>query len=135
MSSVWVQLFYKGKDEPEGQPIPIEASEIKYGGIIAGLKEAVKDKMAEELTHCSAAKLVIYSPETTPPFSEQTSIRGDKILKELIDELGNKNPRMSICYDHPLIVVAPAPAPHPPGQGKQLSCSRLPWNGKKRCCN
>jgi hypothetical protein len=97
MSYVWVQLFYKGKDEPGGQPIPIEASEIKYGGIIAGLNEAVKDKMAEELTHCSAANLVVYSPETTPPFSQDKAIDpGDHVPAGTTSK-------------NPLIVVAPAP--------------------------
>ena len=107
MSSVWVQLFYKGKDEPEGQPIPIEASEIKYGGIIAGLKEAVKDKMAEELTHCSAAKLVVYSPETTPPFSQDKAIDpGDHVPAGTTSK-------------NPLIVVAPAPKQQ---QQRLVSC-------------
>jgi hypothetical protein len=35
----------QGKGEPKGQPIPIEALEIKYGGIIAGLKEAVNETL------------------------------------------------------------------------------------------
>ena len=77
--------------------------------IVGALAEAAKAKMAVALNHCDAAKIFVYPPETTPPFSEQNSIRGDKILKELIDELGNKNPRVSIGYDHPLIVVAPQP--------------------------
>ncbi|KAG7372879.1 FIST domain containing protein [Nitzschia inconspicua] len=38
-----------------------------------------------------------------------TAIGGDKIVEELIDEFGNKNPPLSIGYDHPLIVVAPDP--------------------------
>ncbi len=103
MSSVWVQLFYKGKNEPEGHPVEIIPIPRNIGALI----EAVKTKL-----ELDARLNLIFAcpPGTTPPFSEQTSIRGDKILKELIDELGNKNPRMSICYDHPLILVAPAPA-------------------------
>ena len=108
-SSVWVQLYYKGNNEPTGQPFKIKPAPED----IADLAETVKDKMAEELTHCSAAKLVVYSPDTKPPFSEHTFIRGDKILKDLIGELGNKTPLVSIDYDHPLIVLAPAPSPHP----------------------
>ena len=104
-SFVWVQLYYEGKDEPEGKPIKIKPAPDD----VADLAEAVKDKMAEELTHCSAATLVVFPPETKPPFSEQTSTRGNKTLKELIDELGNKNPRVCIGCDHPLIVVAPDP--------------------------
>ena len=131
-SLVWVQLYYQGKDEPVGDPIPIEKSEIPHGGIIAGLvKRAAKEELKKELDHAGFTEIFVFSPDTKPPFSEHTPIRGDKILKELIGELGNKNPRVSIGYDHPLIVVAPAPTP----QGKQLSCSRSPWKGKKRCCN
>lgn len=51
----------------------------------------------------------MYTPDTERPFSEQTPIRGDKILKQLIDELGRKNPPVSIGFDHPLIVVTPDP--------------------------
>ena len=126
-SSVWVQLYYKGEETNDRDPVEI----IPIPRNIGALKAAVLPELGPALL----GEVKVYAPDTQRPFSGQTSIRGDKILKELIDELGNKNPRMSICYDHPLIVVAPAPAPHPPGQGKQLSCSRSPWNGKKRCCN
>ena len=130
-NTVWVQL-YIGEKKKSGRVFSLE---VNSNSIVDDLMKAVYQAKDKSLVHCNAADLLVYAPDTPPPFSEQTSIRGDKILKELIDELGNKNPRMSICYDHPLIVVAPAPAPHPPGQGKQLSCSRSPWNGKKRCCN
>ena len=124
MSSVWVLLYYDGQNASKGQPTsvkkPKDVEESEWN--IDALKEAVKEKMAEELMHCSAAALVVYTADTERPFSEPTSIRADKLLKDLIDELGKKNPRVSIDYDHPLIVVAPAPASHPPGQGKQLSC-------------
>ena len=58
-------------------------------------------------------------PGTTSPLSEQTPIRGDKKLADLIDELERDSQSVSIDYDHPLVVVAPAPAP----QGTQLSGS------------
>ena len=63
MSSVWVQLYYKGKDEPEGEPIFIKMASLDPP-VIAALKREVKKEMAEELTHCSAAKLVVDSPDT-----------------------------------------------------------------------
>ena len=105
MSSVWVQLHNEGKDEPEGRPVEIEPIPKNVGA----LAKEVKKDMAEELTHCSAAEIVVYFPDNERPLSERTPIRGDKTLKELIGELGNKNPGVSIDYDHPLIVVAPAP--------------------------
>ena len=62
-----------------------------------------------------------------------SAIPPGKKLEQLIDELKNTSPPTS--DDHPFIVVAPTPAPHLPGQGKQLSCSRSPWNEKKCCFN
>jgi HNH endonuclease len=106
-SSVWVQLFYKGKDEPKGQPIHIVASEIKYEGIIARLKEAVKDKRQVDLNHCDPAALVVYSPETTPPFSQDKAIDpGDHVPAGTTSK-------------NPLIVVAPAPKQQ---QQRLVSC-------------
>lgn len=60
-SLVWVQLYYEGKDEPEGNPIKIRPIPED----VADLAEAVKDKMAEELMHCSAAKLVVFPPKSS----------------------------------------------------------------------
>ncbi|KAG7340341.1 hypothetical protein IV203_023884 [Nitzschia inconspicua] len=108
--SVWVQLYYKGKYEPKGQPVEIEPIPKN----VASLSELVKDKVAEALTHCTASELFVYTPESKPPFSEQISIRGDKMVKELIDECENKNPPLSIGYDHPLILVAPDPPQQQP---------------------
>ncbi|KAG7372997.1 hypothetical protein IV203_033721 [Nitzschia inconspicua] len=108
--SVWAQLYYKGKYEPKGQPVEIEPIPKN----VASLRVLVKDKMAEALTHCTASELFVFSPESKPPFSEQISIRGDKMVKELIDECGNKNPPLSIGYDHPLILVAPDPPQQQP---------------------
>ncbi|KAG7340286.1 hypothetical protein IV203_023829 [Nitzschia inconspicua] len=95
-SSVWVQLFYKGKCEPKGQPVEIEPIPKNVGA----LKAVVLPKL-------DPTEIFVYPPDTEQPFSDQTAIRGDKIVEELIDEFGNKNPPLSIGYDHPLIVVAP----------------------------
>ncbi|KAG7336767.1 hypothetical protein IV203_033679 [Nitzschia inconspicua] len=108
--SVWVQLYYKGKYEPKGRPVEIEPIPKN----VASLSELVKDKLKKELDHAGLTEIFVFSPESKPPFSEQISIRGDKMVKELIDEYGNKNPPLSIGYDHPLIVVAPDPKQQQP---------------------
>ncbi|KAG7372872.1 HNH endonuclease [Nitzschia inconspicua] len=100
-SSVWVQIYYKGKYEPKGQPVEIEPIPKNVG--------ALKAIVLPKLDPTELAEIFVYPPDTEPPFSDQTAIRGDKIVEELIDEFGNKNPPLSIGYDHPLIVVAPAP--------------------------
>ena len=98
-SSVWVQLYYEGKGEV-GKPIKIRP-------IPEDVADLAKEAKKELELDAGLNLIYVYPPGTKPPFSEQTSIRGDKLLKELIEELGNKNPRVSIGYDHPLIVVAP----------------------------
>ena len=114
-SFVWAQLYYQGKDKAVGNPFEIRPTPED----VADLAEAVKDKRAVALKHCASAYLSVYSPGTTSPLSEQTPIRGDKKLADLIDELERDSQSVSIDYDHPLVVVAPAPAP----QGTQLSGS------------
>ena len=101
-SSVWVQLYYKGKDEPEGQPIKIKPAPED----VAELIEAAQAKL--EL-HAPLNLIFACPPGTTPPFSQDKAIDpGDPVPTGTTSK-------------NPLIVVAPAPAPHPPGQGKQLS--------------
>ena len=95
-SSVWVQLYYKGNDEPVGNPIFIKTASLDPP-VIAALAETVKVKMAEELTHCSAAKLVVYPPDTKPPFLQDKAIDpGDDVPPGTTSK-------------NPLIVVAPLP--------------------------
>ncbi|KAG7372884.1 hypothetical protein IV203_033608 [Nitzschia inconspicua] len=108
-SSIWVQLFYE--DKRKGNPAQIYKSDLREGRDwnVASLSELVKDKLKKELDHAGLTEIFVYPPDTEPPFSDQTAIRGDKIVEELIDEFGNKNPPLSIGYDHPLIVVAPDP--------------------------
>ena len=59
-SSVWVQLYYEGKNELVANPIKIRPIPEN----VAGLAEAVEHKMAEELMHCSSANLLVYSSDT-----------------------------------------------------------------------
>ena len=114
-SYIWVQLYFESKDETEGDPIFIKTASLDPP-VIAALAEAVKDKMAEELTHCSAAKLAVYPPKSCG--DREKRYKPGKKLEEVIAELENKNTPPT-SDDHPLIVVAPAP--------QQLA------NGKKRC--
>ena len=109
-SSVWVQLYYKGKDEPEGQPIKITPSPED----VADLKAVVLPR----LNPLELAKIFVFSPGTTPPFPEANSIRPGKKLVDLIEELKNTAPPTS--DDHPLIVVAPAPPQKPQADGKKI---------------
>ena len=103
-SSFWVQLYYEGKKEAEGNPIFIKTASLDPP-IIASLVETVKNKMAEELTHCSAAKLVVYPPKSCGDREKQ--YKPGKKLEEVIAELENKKiPPTS--DDYPLIVVAPS---------------------------
>ncbi|CAB9517973.1 expressed unknown protein [Seminavis robusta] len=92
-SSVWIRLYYRynGKDEPEAQPVEIDPIPKN----IAALAEAVKAKMAEELTHCSAAKLVVYKSGTTP--SQDSALN-------VWDPVPSNS-----SGPQPLIVVAPGP--------------------------
>ncbi|KAG7351450.1 HNH endonuclease [Nitzschia inconspicua] len=128
-SSVWVQLFYE--DERKGSPEQIYRSDLREGRDwnVASLKVLVKDKLKELLDHAGLTELFVYPPDIEQPFSEQTSIRGDKIVKELIDEFGNKNPPLSIDYDHPLILVAPAP-PQPPPQPAPFLVNCRTWSNE-----
>jgi len=120
-SSVWVQLYYEGKENPRGEPVEIKPPP----GNVNDLKKAVKTELKPKLEHAPVDEISVFSPDTKPPFSEQTFIRGDKTLKDLIDELGNKTPLVSIDYDHPLIVLAPAPSPHPREQQSLLLRQQL----------
>ena len=91
-SFVWVQLYYKGKDKPEGQPIKIKPIPED----VADLAEAAIAKLPNSLSHCDAADLFVYPPDTKPPFSQ------DKALKSWDPIPSNSS------GPQPLIVVAPA---------------------------
>jgi hypothetical protein len=79
--------------------------------------------MAEELTHCSAAKLVVYPPETTPPLSQDKAIDpGDHVPAGTTSTSKN-----------PLIVVAPAQV-HTKESGKNFLPVYLPlWHQYWHC--
>ena len=93
-SSVWVRLYYEGKDEPKGQPTsvkkPKDVEESEWN--IDALKAAVLPK----LDPTELAEIFVYPPETKPPFSR------DKALKAW-DPIPSNSSGLQ-----PLIVVAPA---------------------------
>jgi hypothetical protein len=103
---VWVQLYYKGKEEPVGNPTFIKTASFDPPVIAALVKQAAKEELKKELDHAGLTEIYVYSPETKPPFSEANSIRPGKKLVDLFEELKNTTPHTS--DDHPLIVVAPA---------------------------
>ena len=96
-SSVWVQLYYKGKDEPKGQPVEIEPIPKNIGALI----KAAKAMLKKELDHAGLSEIYVFSPDTKPPFSQ------DKAF-----DPGDDVPT-STTSKKPLIVVAPAPDPTP----------------------
>ena len=121
-SSVWVQLYHKGKDEPAGQPIKIKPAPED----VADLKAVVLPK----LDPIELDKIFVYAPGTTRSFSQANTIRPGKKLEQVIDELQNTTPPTS--DDHPLIVVAPdpkkplsgvQPAPLPPATPRSKDVS------------
>ena len=102
-SSVWVQLYYKGEDEPEGQPIKIKPAPED----VADLKELLKTEKANKtLEHCDALKLRVFPPGTKAPFLQDKAI-----------DPGNDVPP-GTTSKNPLIVVAPDPQ-QPAKNGKK----------------
>ncbi|KAG7357625.1 hypothetical protein IV203_002318 [Nitzschia inconspicua] len=116
-SFVWVQLYYKEKEEPEGRvfktkPVPDD---------VDALAKEVKEERRNTLSHCDATDLSVYSPGTKPPFAQGNSIKPGKKLEELIEELKDETPPTS--DDHPLVVVAPSPRQRlaPPAKKRKLA--------------
>jgi hypothetical protein len=90
-SSVWVQLYYEGKNDPKGRPVEIEPIPKN----INALAKEVKKERAVALSHCDAADLDVYPPETKPPFSQDNAVGpGDDVPPGTTSK-------------NPLIVVAP----------------------------
>ena len=115
MASVWVQLYYKGEDEPVGSPIFIKTASLDPPNIGALIK-ATKTELSPDLDHASISRISAYLPETTPPFSEDKAMRPGMKLEQIVEELKTTTPPTS--DNHPLIVVAPAP-PQNPANGKK----------------
>ena len=88
-SSVWVQLYYKGDSQPNGQPVNIKPLPEH----VSGLKAAALPK----LDPSELAEVFVYPPGTTPPFSQVDALNAWDTVP-----LNSSGPQ-------PLIVVAPAP--------------------------
>ena len=87
-SSVWVQLYYEGMDQPKGQPIKIKPAPED----VAELIEAVQAKLK---LHAPLNEIYACLPGTTPPFSEANAVDpGDDVPPGTTSK-------------NPLIVVAP----------------------------
>jgi hypothetical protein len=98
-SSVWVQLYYKGKDEPVGQPVEIEPIPRNIGALAREVKRELElDAKLNLIFACPAG--------TTPPFLQDKAI-----------DPGDPVPTVPTSKN-PLIVVAPTP-PQKPASGKK----------------
>ena len=53
-SSVWVQLYYEGKDDPEGNPVEIEPIPKNVGALA---KEVKKEELKKELNHAGLTEI------------------------------------------------------------------------------
>ena len=101
-SSVWVQLYYEGKDDPEGNPVEIEPIPKNIGALA---KEVKKEELKKELDHAGLTEIDIYPPKSS---DDENKYKSGKKLEEVIAELEKKRtpPTSDNC---PLIVVAPDP--------------------------
>ena len=90
-SYVWVQLYYKGKNEPKpkGQPFKIKPAPED----VDDLKAAVLPELGPALL----GEVMVYAPDTERPFSQDKAIDpGDPVPTDTTSK-------------NPLIVVAPNP--------------------------
>ena len=96
---VWVQLYYKGKDEPEGNPFKIKPVPED----VNDLAKATKAELKKSLEHCDVNEISAYSPGTTPPFAQDEAIKPWEEVPTTDPLPGESTPR-------PVIVMAPAKA-------------------------
>jgi hypothetical protein len=95
MSSVWVQLYYKGEKQPVGDADPIKIKPIPED--VSDLKEKVIEK-AKTILGVQVYNLKVYAPKTTVPIPKGT---------ESFDS-GEEVPA-DTTSKKPLIVIAPKP--------------------------
>jgi hypothetical protein len=98
MSSVWVQLYYKGEEQPVGDADPIEIEPIPKN--VNALKEKVIEK-AKTMLGVQVYNLFIYPVETVPPVSNDTEY--------LQANTPGAEAAEGSSYEKPLIVIAPKP--------------------------
>jgi hypothetical protein len=97
MSSVWVQLYYKGEEKPVGEADPIEIDPVPKN--VHALKMKVKENYSNKLKHTDAGELKVYASGTTVPIPENTA--------SLMP--GNNLSDYPTTDETPLIVIAPKP--------------------------
>jgi hypothetical protein len=107
MSSVWVQLYYKGEEKPVGEADPIEIDPIPKN--VHALKMKVKDNYSNKLKHTDAGELKVYASGTTVPECTESLDPGDQVPAGTTSRT-------------PLIVIAPKPEQQ---NGKLRCCSRI----------
>jgi hypothetical protein len=96
MSSVWVQVYYKGETNPaeDGEPFKIETNLRN----VNDLKKKVKEDNSSKLKHVDAGDLKVYAPGT-----DVTNLDATEALNSWGNvPAGSTGP----C---PLIVIAPKP--------------------------
>ena len=65
-TSVWVHLYYEGKDKPNGDPVRIYQSDVPRDRVwdIGTLKGLVHKQKSKSLEHCDPDDLTVYPPKT-----------------------------------------------------------------------
>jgi hypothetical protein len=109
MSSVWVQIYYKGEAKPVGEADPIEIDPIPKN--VNALKMKVRAEKPTKLNHVDASDLRVYPHDTDIPVPDNA--------KGLAANVSGSDAASGASYKRPLIVVAPKPEQP---------------NGKLRCC-
>jgi hypothetical protein len=107
MSSVWVQLYYKGEAKPVGEADPIEIEPMPKN--VSLLKDEIHKKKPRKLMHVDADDLSVYASGTAVPIPK------DAISLNSWDNVPHES-----TGPLPLIVIAPKPEQQ---------------NGKLRCCS
>ena len=105
-SVVWVQLYYNGTDNPEGDPIKVSP----VPDDVADLKGIVYPRKSKSLQHCDPDDLILFPPKSS---RGKKKYNVGKKLEELVDEL--KYASTPTSFDSPLVVVAPDPKKQPSG--------------------
>jgi hypothetical protein len=115
MSSVWVQIYYKGEAKPVGEADPIKIEPIPKN--VNDLKIAVRAAKPTKLNHVDAGDLRVYASGTDVPVED-----GPKGLAALAANVSGSDAARGASYDRPLIVIAPKPEQQ---YGKLRCCFRI----------
>jgi hypothetical protein len=100
MSSVWVQLYYKGEEKPVGEAIEIDPIPMN----VYALKMKVKENYSNKLKHTDAGILKVYASGTDFPVED-----GPEGLAALPNNMSGSKAVTGASYERPLIVIAPKP--------------------------